>query len=552
MRWLVAVGCALSAAAASSATAASAAEHVFVGDGQPARMHCGAAPPNWPKPELDDRDWNARPTIVEKRDSGAPVEIDAQSELTDGGVPACAGARFARWHFTVGNELPALKTLTLRIRYTHGFAAYINGVEIARRRLDPAAPPEALASDVHGPEYESFTVPARALRRGDNVLAVEVHPHTAGRDTTVELSLRGDEGARLVRGPYLLGLREHEARLVFDTPLPTMAEVLWGRDDDYGSSAKDAFGTHHVIRLDGLKPGTVYHYRVRIRPSVSGDGELDAGDAIFHTPPDGGRPLRFAVYGDVRSGHDIHVALNQALADEQPDLAILTGDLVDRGSDEGDWERFFEIAGPLLRTLAIFPAIGNHEYASRGKGLVAFMQYFRWPLQLPDDEPPWYSFDIGTTHFVALDSNSYKSPRQLSWFERDLREARRRGARALFVYAHEGPASSGMHGDNSICVRDYVPLMERYHVSMFFGGHDHDFERGRIGSLDYVVTGGGGAELRSARCGVPGKRACPPRVTTFVNDHNYVMVEVLPSLFRVCPKRVDGTPIEACTQYPLR
>ena len=109
-----------------------------------------------------------------------------------------------------------------------------------------------------------------------------------------------------------------------------------------------------------------------------------------------------------------------------------------------------------------------------------------------------------------------------------------------------------MHGDNSICVRDYVPLMERYHVSMFFGGHDHDFERGRVGTLDYVVTGGGGAELRSARCGVPGKRACPGRVTTFVNDHNYVMVEVLPSLFRVCPKRVDGTPIEPCTQYPLR
>jgi hypothetical protein len=30
------------------------------------------------------------------------------------------------------------------------------------------------------------------------------------------------------------------------------------------------------------------------------------------------------------------------------------------------------------------------------------------------------------------------------------------------------------------------------------------------------------------------------------------MVELLPSLFRVCPKRIDGTPIEACTQYPLR
>ena len=558
-----------------------AAEHLFVADGQPARMRCGTPPPGWQRPELDDRDWSARNTVVERRDGGAPIEADTIVSggvgasgvgasgvgasgvgasgvgASDGGVATCSGARFARWHFTVGSELPSLKTVTLRIRYTHGFAAYLNGVEIARRRLEPAAPPDALATDVHGPEYESFTVAARDLRRGDNLLAVEVHPHTAGRDTTVELSLRGDEGIRLVRGPYLLGLGEREATVVFDTPFPTSAEVRWGRDGDYGRAAHDAFGTHHVIKLAALEPGTVYHYRVRVRPTViggggAGGGELDAGDAVFHTPPDGGRPLRFAVYGDVRSGHDVHAALDQTLAEEQPDLAILTGDLVDRGSDEGDWESFFAISGPLLRSLAIFPAIGNHEYASRGKGLVAFMQYFRWPLGVPDDDPPWYSFDIATTHFVALDSNSYKSPRQLSWLDRDLREARRRGARAIFVYAHEGPASSGLHGDNAVCAREYVPLFERYRVSMFFGGHDHDFERGRIGTLDYVVTGGGGAELRSARCGVPGKRACPPRVAAFVNDHNYVMVEVLPSLFRVCPKRVDGTAIEACTQYPLR
>lgn len=277
----------------------------------------------------------------------------------------------------------------------------------------------------------------------------------------------------------------------------------------------------------------------------------DSGDALFHTPADAGRPLRFAVYGDVRSGHDVHATLNRALADDEPDFAILTGDLVDRGSDDGDWERFFEVAGPLLRQLPIFPAIGNHEYASRGHGALAFMQFFRFPVA-GESEPSWYSFDEGSAHFVALDSNQYKTSRQLSWLDRDLKEARKRGARAIFVYAHEGPFSSGIHGDNSVCARDYVPIFERYKVSMLFTGHDHDFERGRVNNLDYIVTGGGGAELRSARCGVPGKRACPARVINFVNDHNYVMVELLPSLFRVCPKHVDGSPLEPCTVYPLR
>ena len=336
-----------------------------------------------------------RPTLVERRDSGAPVRGRAARERC-AGEPAAADNH--RRRPAAGLRRPALralalrrrrraaalKTLTLRIRYTHGFAAYVNGVEIARRRLDAGAPPDAVASDVHGPEYESFTVAARELRRGDNLLAVEVHPRTAGRDTTVELSLRGDDGARLVRGPYLAGLREREVTVVFDTDLPTAAEVSWGAT----RATAPPRATRSARTTSSASTGSSPARSTTIASALDGSGDL--GDVAFHTPPDAGRPLRFAVYGDVRSGHDVHAALNQALADEQPDLAILTGDLVDRGSDEGDWERFFEIAGPLLRTLAIFPAIGNHEYASRGKGLVAFMQYSAGRSRSADDEPPWY------------------------------------------------------------------------------------------------------------------------------------------------------------------
>jgi hypothetical protein len=429
------------------------------------------------------------------------------------------------------------------------------------------------------------------LRRGDNVLAVEVHPRTAQRESQMEVALSADDGPRIVRGPYLLNARANEITVVFDTDLPTVGELRLGPSDAYGWQRSDGLGTHHVLHADGLHAGTLYHYRVRARagtaraepdkravyadsrpslprpvreenagedgvsdehPADDADALVaDSGDALFHTPPDAGRPLRFAVYGDTRSGHDIHAALNRALADDDPDFAILTGDLVDRGSDEGDWERFFEVAGTLLRQLPIFPAIGNHEYARQGHGALAFMQLFRFPVA-GEAEPAWYSFDIGAAHFVALDSNQYKTSRQLSWLDHDLKEARRRGTRAIFVYAHEGPFSSGMHGDNSVCIHDYVPLFERYHVAMMFSGHDHDFERGHVNTLDYVVTGGGGAELRANRCGVPGKKACPPRVLSFTNDHNYVMVELLSSLFRVCPKRVDGTPLEQCTVYPLR
>jgi acid phosphatase type 7 len=350
--------------------------------------------------------------------------------------------------------------------------------------------------------------------------------------------------------------------VAFDTDLPTVGEVRWGLDEGYGRLLTDAPPqTHHALRLTGLKPGTSYHYKVSVRPTPAAVASVDGlplmegihtPDAAFHTPPQAGKPLRFVVYGDVRSGHDVHAVLNQRIAEEDPDLAILTGDLVDRGSDEGDWERFFEVAAGLLRQLAIFPAAGNHEAARLGRGMTHFLQYFRWPLRADEEGAGYYSFDAAGVHFVALDSNQYRSPRQIAWLDRDLGEARRKGARALFVYAHEPPYSTGLHGDSAVMIRDYVPILERHKVSMFFGGHDHHYERGRVGALDYVVTGGGGAELRTARCGVPGKRACPPHVLAFANEHHYVMVEVMPTLFRVCPKRTDGTPIEACATFPLK
>ena len=82
-------------------------------------------------------------------------------------------------------------------------------------------------------------------------------------------------------------------------------------------------------------------------------------------------------------------------------------------------------------------------------------------------------------------------------------------------------------------------------------GHDHDYERGRIGGLHYLVSGGGGAELRAPTCGTLGLPACPPSVSSFVNEHHYVSIEVLPTLFRICPKRPDGSALVACVDLPI-
>jgi hypothetical protein len=519
-------------------------EYKYVRAGDAARMQCGNAPSGWNQPDFDDRAWGPRPADV---DAGA----------------GCSGTQYLRFRFDVGPELAKLATATLRIRYSHGYAAYLNGVEIARRRLDPGADGNAMANDWHGLEWERVFVPLKdkTLRPSGNLLAIEVHPRTVAHEALVDAELGGADGVRIVRGPYLQRISTHSVTLIFDTDLPSLGEARWGATDAYGSmSAEAAPTTHHVIALDGLRPASQVHYRVTARAPAEVASRTDApppadrtdaGDATFHTLPEGNQTLRFVVYGDVRSGHDVHAELNQRIAEEDFDLALVNGDLVDRGSDEGDWEKFFEVAGPLLRGLDLFVAPGNHEYAKLGRGAQVYQHYFRDPLR-PGEEPGWYSFDVAGVHFAALDSNAYRSPRQLTWLDRDLAEARKRGARALFVWAHEPPYAQGLHGENSVAIHDYVPVMEKHHVSMFFGGHDHHYERGRVGAFDYVISGGGGAELRNLRCGVPGKKPCGKGVLAIANEHHYVAVEVLPTFFRVCPKRPDGTPLEPCAEYPLK
>src|SRR5262249_42075532 len=146
------------------------------------------------------------------------------------------------WKFDVGPELSKLATLTLRARYEHGFAAYLNGVEIARRRLDPNADALALATETHGPEWDRLSLPLKPglLRAQNNVLAIEVHPRTPGRAPVLEVELSAGDGPRIVRGPYLQRLSEHEVTVVFDTDLPTLGELRWGVNERYGAILTDA------------------------------------------------------------------------------------------------------------------------------------------------------------------------------------------------------------------------------------------------------------------------------------------------------------------------
>ncbi len=84
-----------------------------------------------------------------------------------------------------------------------------------------------------------------------------------------------------------------------------------------------------------------------------------------------GRPLRIVVYGDMRftdpsNTSDTHPGvrkwLAQKVAEEKPDILLLTGDMPFHGSDPADWKVYSqETAAWTQERLRIYPTIGNHE-----------------------------------------------------------------------------------------------------------------------------------------------------------------------------------------------
>jgi len=78
----------------------------------------------------------------------------------------------------------------------------------------------------------------------------------------------------------------------------------------------------------------------------------------------------------------------------------------------------------------------------------------------------------------------------LFWLLKDLRLNNKP---FTVVFFHHPPYSSGNHGSTRYLRLIWGIAFEFFNVDIVFNGHDHCYERGKVGSVNYIVTGGGGA-----------------------------------------------------------
>jgi hypothetical protein len=212
-------------------------------------------------------------------------------------------------------------------------------------------------------------------------------------------------------------------------------------------------------------------------------------------------PTHHYFRGGKGAAHNCHQAATADVAAAQGAEAILLlGDIQYEEASRQDFEGSFDRSWGRLKGL-VRPIPGNHEYAT--PAAAGYFSYFG--ATAGDAGRGYYSYDIGSWHVIALNSNCTKiqggcnrSGAQATWLRADL--AAHRNVCTL-AYWHHPRFSSGKYGNDPRTDRLWQALYDGG-ADVVLAGHNHNYERfapldpsGRLdrarGIREFVVGTGG-------------------------------------------------------------
>ncbi len=186
--------------------------------------------------------------------------------------------------------------------------------------------------------------------------------------------------------------------------------------------------------------------------------------------------------GTERSCHEM--LTSDILVRSHPDAVLALGDDQYQCGTLSSFERSYDRSWGRVKRIT-HPVPGNHEYG-RSCHSDDPSGYFRYFGRAAGSNPGgWYSFDLGTWHLIALNSEcSYGRGRytiggcgrgspQETWLRRDLET---HPNECTLAYWHEPRFSSGEHGDAQQMADIWNDLV-RAHADVVLSGHNHDYER---------------------------------------------------------------------------
>jgi len=241
---------------------------------------------------------------------------------------------------------------------------------------------------------------------------------------------------------------------------------------------------HHQVEFTGLRPNTLYAYRVQ------GGGTWSEWFQ-FRTAEVEPAPFSFLYFGDAQNAVKSHFSRTIRAAYQDLPMArfmVHAGDLVDQrqGNFDDEWGEWFDAGGWLHAMVPNIPTPGNHEYlylTPEGESRVltpSWNAQFNLPKHGPaGHEGAVYHVDYQGVRIISLDSyaaleNEGSAQAQARWLEGVLRNNPNRWT----IVTHHHPMFSVSLGrDNPPLREHWKPLYDRYGVDLVLQGHDHTYGR---------------------------------------------------------------------------
>jgi tartrate-resistant acid phosphatase type 5 len=308
---------------------------------------------------------------------------------------------------------------------------------------------------------------------------------------------------------------------------------------------QEADGVNHAW-VEGLSPSTTYRYRVIVDGRPWGDGErydwtpsglvpaVRRPDQRLrtHATPDQPDPVTFLAVGDtgvgIAAGEDGHRQLGvartmQRLAEAYDVRFVVTlGDTIYHGPggptdrsgafDDDWWLTYFQPYRYLIDHLAFYPTAGNHDGADEeeadDRAQLDDNLYLRERFG-PRAEAGraslgpglFYRLQVGCVlELVCVDTtwgpdegtHWFDQPEHRAWLEATFAAASTDVAWRVPFCHHPAWSAGPHHVGQPEQVAQLVPLYERGGARLLLHGHEHNFQHGRVGALDYLVSGAGG------------------------------------------------------------
>ncbi len=220
--------------------------------------------------------------------------------------------------------------------------------------------------------------------------------------------------------------------------------------------------------------------------------------------PPGADPVLLAA-GDIASCSSSGDEATAALLNARPTAAVaaLGDNVYERGSPA-------EYAGCYAPTWGASrartrPAPGNHDYGT--SGAAGYFDYFG--AAAGDAAKGYYSYDIGSWHLVALNSNCSTvscaaGGAQERWLRADLAA---HPAACTLAYWHHPRFSSGTVHGSSTAVGPLWQALYDGNADLVLAGHEHSYER--FGPLDPAGRADPARGIRSFVVGTGGRSSYP-------------------------------------------